>query len=134
MGVGGGGMEWENSIQDTQYLFRFLFATTVTTLLHTLPRVALFHGPAVSNDLHTPMNGDVCLFLKWEANKTIEMLDGHPWSGYTCNDGVHAVEDVTCLVLALPRVCYLEVHKVTNLGGDRALLLETVKTHIGSLV
>ena len=119
-------------------MFKFLFETTVTKLFHTrntLPRVALLFSPAVSQDLHTPMNGDGCLFLKWEANKTIVMLDGHPWSGYTCNDGVHAVDFTTRRGEALPRVCYLELHKVTSLGGDLALLLETVHLrHLGSLV
>ena len=104
-------------------------------LFHTFPRVALLFSKAVSQDLHTPMNGDGCLFLKWEANNTIVMLDDHPLSTYKCNDGVHAVQDATCLVLALPRVCYLEVHKVTNLEGDLLLLLETVHLrHLGSLV
>ena len=117
-------------------MFKFLFATRVTKLVYTLPRVALFHGPGVSQDLHTPMNGDGCLFLKWEANKTIVVLDDHPLSAFECNDGVHAVDDATCLgYLALPGVCYLEVHKVTSLEGDLALLLETVHLrHLGSLV
>ena len=117
----------------------FLFATTVRKFLHTLntcPRVALLFSPVVIQDLHTPMNGDGCLFLEWEANKKIEMLDGHPWSGYTCNDGVHAVDFTTRFGIdALLHVFDLEVHMVTNLGGDLAFLLETVeKIHIGSLV
>ena len=116
-------------------MFKFLFATRVTKLVYTLPRVALFHGPGVSQDLHTPMNGDGCLFLKWEANKTIVVLDDHPLSAFECNDGVHAVDDATCLVLALLRVSYVELHKVTNLRGDLALRLETVQfRHLGSLV
>ena len=105
-------------------------------LFHTLPRVALLFSKVVMQDLQTPFNGDSSLILKWEASKPIPMLDDHPLSAFECNDGVHAVDDATCLgYLALPGVCYLEVHKVTSLEGDLALLLETVQfRHLGSLV
>ena len=103
---------------------------------NTCPRVALLFSKAVMQDLQTPFNGDSSLTLKWEASKPIPMLDDHPLSAFECNDGVHAVDDATCLgYLALPGVCYLEVHKVTSLEGDLALLLETVHIrHLGSLV
>ena len=103
---------------------------------NTCPRVALLFSKAVMQDLQTPLDGDGCLFLKWEANKPIVVLDDHLLSAFECNDGVHAVDDATCLgYLALPGVCYLEVHKVTTLEGDLALLLETVHIrHLGSLV